>query len=71
MVRIYVDQYINGWVYLGYIQCESLKQGIDVINTLEKELTSPTVGTIALRQDIRGLLVVNLNQGPVRLRIIA
>jgi hypothetical protein len=72
-VSISVRQYINGeWVSIGFIRGYSMTKARNIIDEFEEKLVlnSSEVGTVTFRQNVNSLMVVNLNHGPVSLKII-
>ena len=70
MVLTSILQYINGeWVQLGEIRGGTLTKEFNNLDDLEKKLNSTTDNIITIRQDVKSLLIINLNNGPVRLTV--
>lgn len=66
---INITQFINNqWIPIGTVACNSF-EAVQKLDSLEKKLSQNSDKYIAVRQDKNGLLIINLDHGPVKMRV--
>lgn len=70
MVLITVYQFINDeWKHLGNLQMATRTRAVNYIDELQEKLADPDVINVTLRENVKDLMVLNLQYGPVKFRV--
>jgi hypothetical protein len=70
MVEIAVRQFMNGeWHLLGQSRFSTGGLAIDWIDKMQRKINESNDNIIPIRQDVNGLMIINLDHGPIRFNI--